>query len=129
MLECLVGPLKSDNLTLRDYYTRAFEQFPILEQDVEVFLRAADLRTRHDLRTPDALHLALCDELWTDDDRLAAGSAAAPRTSSATDESWLTNVAKLPPSPRVLGHLATFVTRDACCTAMQLAALFGDPED
>ncbi|MET4780507.1 type II toxin-antitoxin system VapC family toxin [Glaciihabitans sp. UYNi722] len=79
MLECLVGALKSDNLNLRDHYTRAFEQFQTLEQDVEVFLRAAELRARHGLRTPDALHLAttqltLCDELWTNDNRLAAVS-------------------------------------------------------
>lgn len=38
-----------------------------------------ELRARHGLRTPDALHravaqLAGCDELWTNDNRLAAAA-------------------------------------------------------
>jgi len=40
-----------------------------------VFDRAATLRARHRLKTPDALHLAAaieagCDEFWTNDHRL-----------------------------------------------------------
>ncbi len=79
MLECLVGPMRVDNLTLRDHYTRAFEQFVTVDQGVEQFVRAAELRARHGLRAPDALHLAtaqlsLCEELWTNDSRLAVVS-------------------------------------------------------
>lgn len=78
-LECLVGPLKADDLTLHDRYMTAFGRFRMLEPTLSVHLRAADLRVRHSLRTPDALHLAIaqlnnCDELWTNDARLAAAS-------------------------------------------------------
>ncbi|WP_279308295.1 MULTISPECIES: type II toxin-antitoxin system VapC family toxin [Cyanophyceae] len=42
---------------------------------------AAELRSRHGLKTPDALHLAVahhydCTELWTNDDRLAIAAAS-----------------------------------------------------
>jgi uncharacterized protein len=41
------------------------------------FDRAAELRASHGLKTPDALHAGLaivhgCDELWTNDQRLAS---------------------------------------------------------
>ncbi len=80
MLECLVGPLRSGDLSLHDYYLRAFKQFRLIPLETEHYLRAAELRARHGIRTPDALHLASaqlsgCDELWTNDDRLAAASA------------------------------------------------------
>lgn len=44
-----------------------------------VYLAAAQLRARFNLRTPGALHLACAqahggDALWTNDDRLAAAS-------------------------------------------------------
>ena len=44
-----------------------------------VFELAATLRARHDLKTPDALHLAAaihhgCDELWTNDHRFDRAS-------------------------------------------------------
>ncbi|MEF3402627.1 type II toxin-antitoxin system VapC family toxin [Agromyces sp. CCNWLW203] len=79
MQECLVGPLRDDDLGLRDHYLRAFEQFELLELGVPQFMRAAELRARTGLRTPDALHLAVaqlaeCAELWTNDSRLAAAS-------------------------------------------------------
>jgi uncharacterized protein len=78
-LECLVGPLRADDLTLHDHYRRAFEKFRMLDASLDVHLRAADLRARHGLRTPDALHLAHaqlagCTELWTNDARLASAS-------------------------------------------------------
>jgi predicted nucleic acid-binding protein len=79
VLECLVGPLRSENLALHDHYRRAFERFRMVEHGVAEFSRAAELRARHGIRTPDALHLATaqlvgCDELWTNDTRLAAAS-------------------------------------------------------
>jgi predicted nucleic acid-binding protein len=50
-----------------------------LELDETAFLHAAELRARHGLKTPDALHLAAaqltgCRELWTNDARFAAAS-------------------------------------------------------
>ncbi len=78
-LECTVGPLRSANLALRDHYLHAFKNFRMLDLGLETYLRAADLRARHNLRTPDALHLAAaqlagCDELWTNDARLASAA-------------------------------------------------------
>jgi predicted nucleic acid-binding protein len=78
-LECLVGPLREENLALHDHYLRALGQFRKLELGEEQFIRAAQLRARHGLTTPDALHLAVaqtsgCDQLWTNDARLAAAS-------------------------------------------------------
>jgi predicted nucleic acid-binding protein len=79
VLECLVGPMRDDNLVLRDHYHRALEQFHRVEMGEDVHIRAAELRARHGLKTPDALHLAAaqlagCDELWTNDRRLFAAS-------------------------------------------------------
>jgi predicted nucleic acid-binding protein len=75
-MECIIGPLRQENLALHDHYLRALAQFRRLELGEAQFMRAAQLRARHGLRTPDALHLAVaqlagCDELWTNDDRLA----------------------------------------------------------
>lgn len=78
-MECLVGPLRDENLVLHDHYLRALAQFRILDAGTEQFVRAAELRARHGLKTPDALHLAIaqtteCAALWTNDSRLAAAS-------------------------------------------------------
>lgn len=78
-LECLVGPLRSGDLALADHYRRAFEQFALVDVGDAQYIRAAELRARHGIKTPDALHLAAaqgagCRELWTADSRLAAVS-------------------------------------------------------
>lgn len=78
-MECVVGPLRTENLALHDHYLRALDNFRRLDLDEEAFLRAAQLRARHGLGTPDALHLASaqlsgCDELWTNDNRLAVAA-------------------------------------------------------
>ena len=78
-LECLVGPLRVENQFLQDHYEQAFEQFRRLRLGKEEFIRAAQLRARYGLKTPDALHLAAaqlsgCDQLWTKDTRLAGAS-------------------------------------------------------
>lgn len=78
-LECLVAPLREDDLALSDHYRRAFEQFAKVEPTTAQYLRAAELRASHGIRTPDALHLAAaqlsgCTELWTNDKRLAIAS-------------------------------------------------------
>ncbi len=78
-LECLVGPLREQNQALHDHYLRALKHFRHLTHEPEHYLRAAELRARHGIRTPDALHLAAaqlhgCDQLWTNDNRLASAA-------------------------------------------------------
>jgi predicted nucleic acid-binding protein len=78
-LECLVEPLREENLGLHDHYVRAFKQFRLLSLEPEHYVRAAELRARHGIRTPDALHLAAaqlygCDQLWTNDNRLSSAA-------------------------------------------------------
>jgi predicted nucleic acid-binding protein len=78
-LECLVGPLREENLGLHDHYVRAFQQFRLLPLEPEHYVRAAELRARYGIRTPDALHLAAaqlygCDQLWTNDNRLSSAA-------------------------------------------------------
>ena len=83
-LECRVKPLATgDSAVLTDYddffAMPGFEKFGL---DTVTFDVATDLRARHRLKTPDALHLAAalsakCDELWTNDERL--GRAAGDR--------------------------------------------------
>jgi hypothetical protein len=72
---CLVGPLKRGDPVLERAYTELFEVFASLAMPEPVFLQAAQLRARFNLRTPDALHLSCaqyhrCEALWTNDDRL-----------------------------------------------------------
>ncbi len=66
-----------------------FTEFIASTEDLElhrgVFERAAELRAKQRLKTPDAIHLATalehgCDEFWTNDSRLqGAGSEIAFR--------------------------------------------------
>lgn len=82
--ECLVGPQKDGNLTLRASYLAIFERILSLGIPEQVYLLAAEMRARFGLRTPDALHLACaqhhcCDALWTNDDRLARASRGLAR--------------------------------------------------
>lgn len=79
-MECLVGPLKRGDLSLHDHYLRALGLFRRLDLGEPQYRRAAELRARHGMRAPDALHLAAaqthgCRELWTNDARLAASSS------------------------------------------------------
>lgn len=60
-LETLVLPKRHGHRQLEHHYTKFFELFPNLEVlpvDEAVAEVAADLRAAHDLRTPEALHLA-----------------------------------------------------------------------
>ena len=82
--ECLVGVLKRGDAVLERAYDDLFRKTVLLEMPEPVFLRAATLRAQFGLRTPDALHLACaqhhrCDELWTNDDRLAQASGGLAR--------------------------------------------------
>jgi predicted nucleic acid-binding protein len=77
MLECLVGPLRDENTVLADHYDHLFDRLTVLDIDERAYRRAAELRARRPVRTPDALHVAAaqlggCRELWTNDSRLMA---------------------------------------------------------
>ena len=74
-MECITGPLKRGDLALVDYYRSTLASAARAPFDEDVFVRAAELRARHALSTPDALHLAAaqkagCSALWTNDRRL-----------------------------------------------------------
>ena len=73
--ECLVGPIRRGDPVLERAYSELFEVLISLAMPEPVFLQAARLRARFNLRTPDALHLSCaqyhrCEALWTNDDRL-----------------------------------------------------------
>lgn len=81
-LECRTKPLRENNHVLLARTDGFFAQpdaiFPDLTASAYEF--ATELRARHRLKTPDALHLAAaiqsgCEEFWTNDHRLdtAAG--------------------------------------------------------
>jgi uncharacterized protein len=86
-LECLVKPLQTGDLVLQKRYESVFEQLSLFLLGDDVFLQAAQLRSRFGLKTPDALHLACaqangCRSLWTNDDRLARASHGLARSIS-----------------------------------------------
>jgi uncharacterized protein len=75
--ECLVGPMRSGNLQLQQYYEAALAHLAVLPMPEPVFLLGAQIRAHFGLKTPDALHLATaqfhnCEALWTHDARLAS---------------------------------------------------------
>jgi predicted nucleic acid-binding protein len=77
--ECLVGPLRREDRVLEKLYRETFARFVALDIPDDVYFRAAELRARARLKTPDALHLACtehhrCKALWTNDDRLNKAS-------------------------------------------------------
>ncbi len=77
-LECRVGPLRRDERALLDVYNGFFSgrEITVAALDRPVCDLAAEVRARHGLKTPDALHVACavttgCDVLLTADARLA----------------------------------------------------------
>lgn len=76
-LECRVSPLRRGDQALLARFD-SFFSVPdrlAIALDTGVFDLATELRARHRLKTPDALHLAAairggCDAFWTNDDRL-----------------------------------------------------------
>lgn len=79
LTESLVRPLRDGNLELRDRQLALYRQFLDIDLGFDVYLRAAEIRARYGLRTPDALHLAAaqlagCDAFWTNDKRLSEAS-------------------------------------------------------
>lgn len=84
-MECLVSPIKHGNLALQRRYEAAFTQVVQLPLPQAVFDLGAHLRARFALKPPDALHLACaqyhgCDELWTNDNRLAQAAHGLARS-------------------------------------------------
>ncbi|MFT4178163.1 MAG: type II toxin-antitoxin system VapC family toxin [Thermomonas sp.] len=78
-LECLVMPIRTGDRILERKYDAWFPDFVQLSITEEAYARAADVRARFNLKTPDALHLACaqyhrCEALWTNDDRLQHAS-------------------------------------------------------
>lgn len=78
LMEVRVKPMRDGNLALLSRFERYFEIFAnqSVAIDKSVFELATQLRVQHNIKTPDALHLAAaihagCDQFWTTDDRLA----------------------------------------------------------
>ena len=81
-MECSVLPQREGNFALLAQFDDFFAQpeVVIVALDAQVFNLATELRAQHQLKTPDALHLAAaisseCDEFWTNDERLSAAAA------------------------------------------------------
>jgi uncharacterized protein len=78
LMEVRIKPLREkDQNALNDFET-FFDAFAsqTIALDKAVFELATDLRVRHGVKTPDALHLAAaihagCDQFWTHDAKLA----------------------------------------------------------
>ena len=78
-LESRIGALREQRTAHLATYRQLFEDCEMQPMDRAVFDLATDLRVRHRLKTPDALHLAAalhagCGELWTNDERLVAAA-------------------------------------------------------
>lgn len=75
LTEVLVHPLRQGNTTLQQRYRDLLinsENFHIIAIDAEIAERAADLRARYNLRTPDSLQIAAalsahCEAFLTND--------------------------------------------------------------
>jgi predicted nucleic acid-binding protein len=86
-LECRVKPLRAHDQELLSCYEAFFSQPAAyhVSLDETTFDLATELRARHRLKTPDALHLAAaieagCDEFWTNDHRLDAAASGYLKT-------------------------------------------------
>jgi predicted nucleic acid-binding protein len=82
-MECLVKPLRQQDQALLAAYEAELAALRMLTMTSDVFDLAAELRARHALKTPDALHAACairhhCDEIWTNDQRLSSLGSRIP---------------------------------------------------
>lgn len=81
-IECRTKPLREGQTDLLALYDALFDDYGMhgIVLNRAVCDRATELRARHGLKTPDALHLAAaldagCDEFWTNDNRLEKAAA------------------------------------------------------
>jgi predicted nucleic acid-binding protein len=91
-LECRVFPLRAGDQSLLGRYDAFFGLGEVGRADIDrsVFDLATELRAAHNLKTPDALHLAAairagCDEFWTNDRRLEQAAAGRLKVVSIDD--------------------------------------------
>lgn len=101
-LECRTLPLRDGDQRAPHLFDRFFArpdlEFALLSRDV--FDLATELRARHRLKTPDALHLAAamaasCDEFWTNDhalEKAASGRLVIRVFGPSTTEGGTTHV-------------------------------------
>jgi len=75
-LEALVKLMRDANQTLLQRYDSFLASLHTLLMPEEIYEIALSLRVKHNLKTPDALHIATaqchhCQAVWTNDGRLA----------------------------------------------------------
>jgi len=77
-LECRVKPIQENNLDLLKDYDNFFSNIvtEIITLSKDVLDQATSIRATHNLKTPDAIHLAAaitakCDQFLTNDQRLS----------------------------------------------------------
>jgi predicted nucleic acid-binding protein len=85
-LECRVKPLRDANASLLSLYDGFFsrDRLVIVDVTASVLERATELRARHGLKTPDAIHVASAIEAGSD--LLLTGDAAMARCQSVPVE-------------------------------------------
>lgn len=74
-LECMVRPLRTNSAERLKAVRGLIARFRSVEVGSGAFRLAAELRSRHGFKTPDAIHIAAasmsgCDQLWTTDKAL-----------------------------------------------------------
>lgn len=79
-LEVLTKPMQDGQDEIVALYRQFLDSTRNLSINDASFSIALELRAKHRLKTPDALHLAValihhCDAFWTNDNRLAAAAA------------------------------------------------------
>lgn len=93
LLEVLVVPRRHGRDDLAERYRDLFRSFPnltVAPVDTEIAERAAELRARHGLRTPDAIHLATAEvagakTFVSEDQRLSSGKLVVRRLAAAAE--------------------------------------------
>ena len=75
-MECLIAPLRAQRLEVTSKFENFLKHCLKLSLVDDIFVRAAHLRAKSSLKTPDAIHVAAaqfygCSEFWTNDTRLA----------------------------------------------------------
>jgi len=73
-LESRIKTLRENQKIFLKVYEQFFKDCQLIDLNRSVFEQATELRVNHNLKTPDALHLAaaldVCDQFWTNDQQL-----------------------------------------------------------